>query len=117
MASLVPMPEAAMDKDDDAEPSQDDVRASRQALVVETVAQPGCMQVPAHGQLGLGVPPSDSAHHASAGCWINDIHQSSIPSQVNSALAAGIPVQQRTALRTAVPWLSGHEVGPRRAAW
>ena len=105
----MPMPEATMNKDHGAETRQDDVRAPRQARVVEAVAQPGCMQVPAHCQIGLGVPPLDSAHHASACCWINDIYQSSTPSQFNSALAVSIPMQQGTALRTSVSALSGHE--------
>jgi hypothetical protein len=39
-------------------------------------SKPRGMQVPAYGKLWLCVLPSYAAHHARAGCRVNDVYQS-----------------------------------------
>ena len=76
-ASLMMVPEAAVNEDRRTEPRQDNVRPSRQSAIMEAESKPGTMQCAPQGEFRLRVATSDSAHHSRAGFAIDNINHSS----------------------------------------
>ena len=74
LAPFVPMPEAAVDKNDRVPLWKHDVGMPRQFGRMQTVAEPQCMQVTAHDHLRLRVLRPNPAHHLAALFWGKTIH-------------------------------------------
>lgn len=76
LAPFVPMPEAAVDKNDRVPLWKHDVGMPRQFGRMQTVAEPQCMQVTAHDHLRLRVLRPNPAHHLAALFWGKGVHYS-----------------------------------------
>jgi hypothetical protein len=73
-ASFMPMPEAAMDKDNGSPFGKDNIRRARQAPIMEPKAKAFRMQCLANEHFGLGVSALDTGHHAGSGFASDNIH-------------------------------------------
>lgn len=74
MTGLMPMPEAAVDKNGDMMTRQDDIGTPRQVADVQSKPEPGTMQSPPKQHLRLRVRRPDSGHHPGPGRSINYVH-------------------------------------------
>lgn len=72
-ASLMPMPEAAVHKDDGAILRQNEVRSAVDLLRMKPEAETARVQCPPESQLGLGVVSPDPRHHPGTGLLVYDI--------------------------------------------
>ncbi|NBT27282.1 MAG: DUF2075 domain-containing protein, partial [Actinobacteria bacterium] len=72
-ASLVPVPEAPVDKDHGAVLAQHQIGPAGQGPGMQAEAEPGPVQGAPHTHLRQGIPPADRRHHARPGGRINDV--------------------------------------------
>ena len=70
-ASLMTVPEAAVDKADSLEPMEDQIRRSGELPIMKTVPEAACMQRAAKCQLRSGILGANPRHHSRAGSAIN----------------------------------------------
>jgi hypothetical protein len=84
------MPEATMDKQDDAIPWKNQVGPTGQSSM-QPKSQARPMQMAAHDDFGPRVPRANARHHPTSGRPINDIHHKAIfsPSRRCKNLSGG----------------------------
>ena len=73
----MPVPEAAMDEDDDAVLAHHDVGRTRQSAAVLAVPVPSSEEITAHNHLRFRILAADMRHTAVACLSVEDIHSSS----------------------------------------
>lgn len=73
-ASFMPMPEAAMNKDNGSPFGKDNIWRARQAPIMESKAKAFRMECLANEHFGLGVSALDPGHHAGSGFASDNIH-------------------------------------------
>ena len=67
------VPEAAMHETDSSEPTEDQVRCSRELPIMKTVPETARVQCAAKRQFGFRIPSADSRHHPRPNSSINYI--------------------------------------------
>ena len=67
------MPEAAVDKYNRAVARKNDVGLPGQTATVKAVAEADTVQEAANDELGFGIPPADTRHHAAAGGCVHNV--------------------------------------------
>lgn len=73
--SRMPVPEAAMHQHDRSPFRQDDVRPSRQPLVVKAKAEPGSMKRLPNDHFRLRVAPPYGGHHPGSDPGLDNVHR------------------------------------------
>jgi hypothetical protein len=71
--AVVPVPEAAVDKEGDAPAAKDDVRLARKVPGMEPKSVAHCVQEPANGHFRARVAASDAAHEGAAALPAHDV--------------------------------------------
>lgn len=95
--ATVAVPETAMDEQDRLEPGEDDIRRSRQPLVVKPISQPNFVQRPSKFHLRAGILLADTGHDLRTCLLVHNVQASSpasavvhilstIPSNLSSSL-------------------------------
>jgi hypothetical protein len=79
--ALVPVPEAAVDKNGSAKRGQCYVRPAGEILTMKAIAKACCVQFATYVKLRFGVASLDSGHHSGADCWRDPIQLSLRPTQ------------------------------------
>lgn len=102
---VVAMPEAAMDKADRPVAGEDKVRPARKRGIVELVAEAAGVKCAPQGQLGPGVPASDSGHDARTSRAVEGVRHSLLPARPSRRRSLGgdqaipsVPGHQRATL-------------------
>jgi hypothetical protein len=73
VATLMPMPEAAVDENGCSVPRKNKIRFPREAPVVQSKPEPQPVQRPPEAEFRLRVCPSDAGHHARTGRAIHHV--------------------------------------------
>lgn len=77
-ASVMCMPETAVNEDRHAKSWHDDVWRTRKILPVQPKAVPGCKQRFPDQDFGFRIPRANGGHHAASGLSINDVRHCSL---------------------------------------
>jgi hypothetical protein len=88
--TIMPMPEAAMNKDYRPVLGKNKVRLSRQAFVVKQIAEALCVQASPDDHFRLCILPPDASHHSASHITRNDVshRRVSVHSQQTEAVVA-----------------------------